>query len=455
MRSALKSSPIPKILAYPSPAAQKRLDAIVGRSLSVKTKDIKAVGRILDEVRRHGDAALIGYVNRFDAPKMKVADLKVGKSEMAAAQKAVARPFRQALEKAANQIEDFHRRQVPASWFAADRPGTFLGQMVRAVDAAGIYVPGGTGGKTPLVSSVLMGAIPARIAGVQHLVMVTPPTADGAVNPHLLVAAKRAGVHEVYKIGSAWAIAALAFGTQTVPKTDVIVGPGNIWVTLAKKLVAGTVGIDMIAGPSEILIVADSSARAGFVAADMLSQAEHDPMASAMLLTDNKALATAVAGQLEAQLKALNRCHTAAQALARYGAIIVVPDIAAALDIANRIAPEHLELHLAEPFAWLEKVRNAGAVFLGHHSPEAVGDYIAGPNHVLPTAGTARFSSALSVETFLKKTSVIHYRPEALAADAAAIMTLARTEGLDAHAAWVGIRMKDNGQSRVKTPRKT
>lgn len=430
------------ILDYPSAAAGKRLDAIAGRSLTIRAKDTQAVARILEDVRRGGDAALIGYVNRFDAPKMKIGELQVGKAELAAAQKAVAKPFRRALEKAAVQIEAFHRRQVPASWFTTDREGTFLGQMVRPVEGAGIYVPGGTGGKTPLVSSVLMGAIPAKIAGVKRLVMATPPTADGTVNPHLLVAATLAGVDEIYKMGSAWAIAALAYGTATVPKTDVIVGPGNIWVTLAKKLVAGTVGIDMIAGPSEILIVADTSAVPAFVAADMLSQAEHDPLASAILVTDAKALAGAVAVELGHQLQALDRRETAAKSLARFGAIVVVPDIDTAMAVANRIAPEHLELHLADPFAWLDKVQNAGAVFLGSHSPEAVGDYIAGPNHVLPTAGTARFSSALSVETFVKKTSVIHYRPAALAADADAIMTLARTEGLDAHAASVGIRAK-------------
>jgi histidinol dehydrogenase len=272
--------------------------------------------------------------------------------------------------------------------------------------------------------------------------MVTPPTRDGKVNPHLLVAAQKAGVDAVYRVGSAWAIAALAYGTETIPAVEVIVGPGNVYVTLAKKLVAGTVGIDMIAGPSEILVIADRSARPAFAAADLLSQAEHDPLASAVLLTDSAEIATAVVAAVKDQLPRLARREIAEASLARFGAVLIVPDIAAAVALANRIAPEHLELQLEAPFDWVGRIRNAGAVFLGHFTPEPVGDYIAGPNHVLPTAGTARFSSALCVDHFTKKTSLIHYSPAALQAEARDIIRLAKTEGLGAHANAVRVRLE-------------
>jgi histidinol dehydrogenase len=309
-----------------------------------------------------------------------------------------------------------------------------LGQLVRPVERAGVYVPGGKGGRTPLVSSVLMGAIPAKVAGVEKIIMVTPPTADGRVSPHLLVAAQKAGVDEVYKVGGAWAVAALAFGTATIPKVDVIVGPGNLYVTLAKKIVAGTVGIDIIAGPSEVLVVADDSADPEFIAADLLAQAEHDAQASAVLATTSPALAAGVRAEVERQLRELDRADIARASLERFGAIFVVPDVSSAVDLSNRVAPEHLELHLRDPFSRLGEIRNAGAVFVGEYSPEPVGDYVAGPNHVLPTAGTARFASALSVDHFLKRTSIIHYSAEALRREAADIMRLAEVEGLGAHA---------------------
>jgi histidinol dehydrogenase len=286
-----------------------------------------------------------------------------------------------------------------------------------------------------------MGAIPAKIAGVPRIVMATPPTRDGSVNPYLLAAAHKAGVDAVYKAGSAWAIAAMAYGTQTIPKVDVIVGPGNIYVTLAKKLVAGTVQIDMIAGPSEILVLAESGADPEFVAADMLSQAEHDPMASAVLVTPSKALATAVDRAIQDQLERLSRSEIARQSLHSYGALIVVRDLEAGIALANRIAPEHLELLIAEPFTKIGQIRHAGAIFIGAHTPEPIGDYIAGPNHVLPTAGTARFSSALSVDVFIKKTSLIHYAQSAFQKEAADVLELARIEGLDAHAQSVQIRL--------------
>ncbi|MDH3798407.1 MAG: histidinol dehydrogenase, partial [Desulfobacterales bacterium] len=322
-----------------------------------------------------------------------------------------------------------------------DRPGILLGQLIHPVDAAGVYVPGARGGQTPLVSSVLMGVIPAKVAGVKRIAMVTPPTKGGGVSPHLLVAAKKAGVDAVYKAGSAWAIAALAYGTETIPKVDVIVGPGNIYVTLAKKILAGTVGIDMIAGPSEILIIADESARPDFIAADLLSQAEHDVLSSALLITDSQQLARAAVKEIKGQLAHLPRAEIARESLAKYGAVIVVPNIAVAIEMANRIAPEHLELQIRDPFEVVGKIHNAGAVFLGDYTPEPVGDYIAGPNHVLPTAGTARFASALSVDNFIKKTSLIQYTKKAFEREAPDIIRLAEIEGLGAHAGSIKIRL--------------
>ncbi len=429
-----------KIYHFPSEAAEKRLQRIVGRGLEFRSKDIKIVQGMVEAVRKQGDAAVIRYGRQFDAPDLDVTQLQVTPAEMAAAGRAVDAKFKRALNLAASQIEAFHRRQRPNSWIDMPRPGTLLGQMIHPVDAAGIYVPGGKAGTTPLVSSVLMGAIPAKIAGVGRIVMATPPTRDGSVSPYLLAAAQRAGVDAVFKVGSAWAIAALAFGTATIPKVDVIVGPGNIYVTLAKKLVAGTVQIDMIAGPSEILVLADKTAEPVFVAADLLSQAEHDPLASAMLVTDSRDLAQKVAAALTEQLAGLDRRDIAAQSIKSFGAILVVPDMTTAVDLANRIAPEHLELILADPFERIGEIRHAGAVFVGPYTPEPVGDYVAGPNHVLPTAGTARFSSALSVDHFTKKTSLIHYAKEAFQQEAWAIKKLADIEGLGAHARSVEVR---------------
>jgi histidinol dehydrogenase len=430
-----------KIYRYPSVSAEKRLAKIEQRSTGFKRKDIAAVQRILEAVRKQGDDALLKFSRQFDAPGMKRDQLRVGQEEIAAAVGQVEPEFKRSLNRAVRQIASFHKRQRTNSWIDTPRPGTLLGQMVHPVDAAGVYVPGGQGGSTPLVSSVLMGAIPARIAGVSEIIMATPPTRDGAVSPYLLAAAQKAGVTSVYKIGSAWAIGALAFGTATIPKVDVIVGPGNIYVTLAKKLVSGTVKIDMIAGPSEILVVADHTANPEHVAADLLSQAEHDPLASAMLVTDSGELAESVGEALQRQVSRLDRQEIAQQSLAAFGALLVVPDISVAIDLANRIAPEHLELIIAEPFARLGEIRHAGAIFVGPYTPEPVGDYLAGPNHVLPTAGTARFSSALSVDHFIKKTSVIHYDESAFRKEAGDIIRLAQTEGLGAHARSVKVRL--------------
>lgn len=431
-----------KAYIYPSRSAQKRLAAITNRALGFTKQEYRTVEKIIEDVKKNGDAALLDYTARFDGADMTAADLRVTDQEMAAAAGQVDRDFIRALDRAIAQIKTFHEQQRSRSWINTDRPGTLLGQMIHPVDAAGIYVPGGQSGNTPLVSSVLMGAIPAGIAGVKNIVMATPPTRSGAVNPHLLTAARKVGVHAVYKVGSAWAVAALACGTATIPKVDVIVGPGNVYVTLAKKILAGAVGIDMIAGPSEILIIADKTADPEFVAADMLSQAEHDILASSVLLTDSRSTARAVIQAIDRQITALPRHEIAGRALEKFGAVVVVPDIATAIELANRIAPEHLELQISDPFARIGEIRNAGAVFLGRYTPEAVGDYIAGPNHVLPTAGTARFSSALSVSHFTKKTSLIQYSETAFTRDAAHIMRLAKTEGLEAHAHSVAIRLK-------------
>jgi len=431
-----------KIYNYPSNSANKKVESIINRGLGFKKKDLLRVTRIIEDVRKNGDRALVEYTNRFDSPGITAKSIAVTEKEMNDAAKKVDRSFIRSLNRAAKQIEQFHKLQLEKSWINTDRNGTILGQLVNPVDAAGIYVPGGQGGKTPLVSSVMMCAIPAKIAGVKQIVMVTPPTKNSKVNPHLLVAAKKVGVNKIYKVGSAWAVAALAYGTETILKTDVIVGPGNLYVTLAKKIVSGTVGIDMIAGPSEILIIADSTANPDFIAADLLSQAEHDALASSMLVTDSIKIAKAVGSATEKQIKHLSRKEIAKKSLSRYGAIMVVRNIAAAINLANRIAPEHLELQIKEPFEYMGQIKNAGAVFLGDYTPEPVGDYMAGPNHVLPTAGTARFASALCVDHFIKKTSLIHYSKEAFKKEAQDIIRLAEIEGLDAHANSVKVRLK-------------
>jgi len=430
-----------KIYPYPSKTAEKKVSAIVNRGLSFSKKDHQTVNRILEDVRRHGDEAVVKYARRFDAPEITLNTLKVSAAELSAASKKVDRPFVRALNRAASQIEAFHRQQVRQSWIDTQRPGTLLGQMVNPVDAAGVYVPGAQGGETPLVSTVLMTAIPAKIAGVENVVMVTPSTKTGGVNPHLLVAAGKVGIKNIYKIGSAWAIAALAYGTATIPRVDVIAGPGNIYVTLAKKIVSGTVGIDMIAGPSEVLVIADDSANPEFAAADLLAQAEHDLLSSAILVTDSDQIARQVAAAVDSQLAALPRRAIAEASLKRFGALLVVKDLAGAIDLANRIAPEHLELQVDDPFEYVGRIRNAGAVFLGHYSPEPLGDYMAGPNHVLPTAGTARFASALSVDHFVKTSSIIHYSAGAFKREAADVIRLAETEGLQAHARSIKVRL--------------
>ena len=430
-----------KIYHYPSRSAGQRVARIINRGLVLQKKDRAAVSRMCENVRRHGDQAVISYTQKFDSTRVTTRSMRVTEKEFAKAAQKVDRTFMRALNRAAANIKRFHEQQRRRSWMQTDRPGTLLGQLIHPVDAAGVYVPGARGGKTPLVSSVLMGVIPAKVAGVKQIVLATPPTKAGGVSPHLLVAAKKAGADAVYKAGSAWAIAALAYGTETIPKVDVIVGPGNIYVTLAKKILVGTVGIDSIAGPSEILVIADDGARPDFIAADLLSQAEHDVLSSAILMTDSVKLAKAVAREIKGQLPTLARVDIANESLQKFGAIFVVAKMTDAIDMANRIAPEHLELHTRDPFELVGQIRNAGAVFVGDYTPEPVGDYMAGPNHVLPTAGTARFASALSVDHFIKKTSLVHYSPKAFRHEAADIMRLAEIEGLEAHARSVKIRL--------------
>lgn len=433
------------VFPYPSDEAEARIAQIGSRKIGADPKIEAQVLEILEAVRAEGDEALLRYTRRFDAPGLTLAELTVTEAEIRRAYEAVDGAFLAMVRQAAANIEAFHRHQLRTSYFTTSPDGTFLGQLVRPVASAGLYVPGGQGGETPLISSVLMNGLPARIAGVSDLALVTPPRRDGSINPFLLVAAREVGIHRIHKVGSAWAIAALAFGTPSVGRVDVIVGPGNIYVTVAKKLVSGEVGIDMLAGPSEILVLADEGARPDYIAADLLSQAEHDPMASVILVASDAALVARVEDALGRQLSALPRSEIAIRAIEQYGAAFLVENVERGVELANRLAPEHLELQVREPWTLLGKVRNAGAVFMGELTPEAVGDYFAGPNHVLPTAGTARFSSALGVESFLKRTSVIAYSREALDRDADSIVRLAELEGLEAHAASVRIRMGDPG----------
>lgn len=400
------------------------------------------VERILADVAARGDAALVELTRDFDCKTFDADCLRVPAADILAGREAIPAADLAIIEEAAANIRSFHERQKEQSWWVPSTDGTMLGQIVTPVDAAGCYVPGGRGGETPLISSLLMNAIPAQVAGVPRIVVVSPPRADGTLNPYILAAAAVCGVTEVYRIGSAWAIAALAYGTASIQPVDVVVGPGNIYVTTAKRLLIGRIGIDMIAGPSEIAILADATANPEWLAADMLSQAEHDPMAAAVCISDDAALLDAVCAALARQLADLPRNDIAVCSLGHYGALALVPDMAVGMDLINAIAPEHFELCVADPWAHVGKVRHAGAVFMGHHCPEPVGDYFAGPNHVLPTMGTARFSSALSVSTFTKKTSLIAAAPGYVAANGAKIARLARLENLEAHARSVECRLK-------------
>lgn len=411
------------------------INQLKARSGEIDRKVTSAVTDILNNVKQNGDDAVREYTLKFDG--YMPSKFEISREEIDSSPDKCDRDFILALYKAADNIRDFHARQKQQSWLEPKQNGVILGQRIRGLKRVGVYVPGGT---AAYPSSVLMNVIPAKIAGVKEIVMVTPPQKDGTANPDILAAAKIAGVDRVFLIGGAQAVAALAYGTQSVPKVDKIVGPGNIFVATAKKLLYGTVDIDMIAGPSEILIVADKSANPKFLAADLMSQAEHDKMASAILLTTSEETANETAKELSRQMQTLERKDIIEQSLNDFGAIIVCKDISEAVDFANELAPEHLELAVENPMEYIGRVDNAGSVFLGHYSPEPLGDYFAGPNHVLPTSGTARFFSPLSVDSFIKKSSFIYYTEPALSEAKDDIIKLAETEGLTAHANSIKVR---------------
>ena len=398
----------------------------------------RRVSEIVTAVREKGDAALLDFTQRFDHVALTAPELRVTSEEFAAAERAVGEATRRSLRYAAERIERFHRECAPRSWRMQEANGSRLGQEVRPLDRVGVYVPGG---RAAYPSTVLMTVVPARVAGVREIVLISPPAPDKSLNPAVLAAARIAGVTVAYRVGGVQAVAALAYGTETIPRVDKIVGPGNIYVALAKAQVFGDVGIDMVAGPSEVLVVADDSAAAAFVAADLLAQAEHDPRARAVLLTPSRALRDAVAAEIERQLAALPRRAIAGAALDRHGALVLTVSLDEAVELANGLAPEHLELQVRDPEGLLASVRHAGAVFLGRHTPEVVGDYVAGPNHVLPTGGTARFSSALSTEDFVTRLSVIEYSREGLVEAGPHVAELSRVEGLDGHGAAAAVRI--------------
>ncbi|GMA97906.1 histidinol dehydrogenase [Pelosinus sp. IPA-1] len=399
----------------------------------------QVVDKIVQDVRLQGDEAVLKYTKEIDGVRLTTESLEVTVGEFEEALKKVDQEVLVAIRKAIANVKSFHQEQLPKTWLTYREHGAMLGQNVTPLERVGIYVPGGT---AMYPSSVIMNAVPAVVAGVKEIIMVVPPGKDGSVNPNVLTAAREAGVTRVFKVGGAQAIAALAFGTKLIPQVDKITGPGNIFVTLAKKAVYGHCDIDMLAGPSEILIVADETANPAYIAADMLSQAEHDVLASSILITDSSDLVGKVELEVKRQLSELPRREIAQEALTRNGLIIVAKDSMQAMELANLSAPEHLEILTAEPFSMLPHVRNAGAVFLGPYSPEPLGDYFAGPNHVLPTGGTARFYSVLNVETFMKKTSIIAYTKEALNQVSEQVITLAKAEGLQAHANAIRVRGK-------------
>lgn len=392
---------------------------------------------ILQAVKKDGDQAVLAFTERFDGVRLEL--MKVREGEIAEAISEASVEVLEALKEAAENIRSFHEKQARQSWIQTSETGTMLGQIVRPLQRVGIYVPGG---RAAYPSSVLMNAIPAKVAGVKEIVMVTPPNREGRIDPGVLAAAKIAGVTEIYKVGGAQAIAALTYGTDTIRPVDKIVGPGNIYVALAKREVFGLVDIDMVAGPSEIVVLADNEANPTYIAADLLSQAEHDPMASSVLVTPSQTLAEQVQIELEKQLVELPRREIAEASIRDYGAICVVDDLDQGIEVVNQLAPEHLELMIQNPFDYVGRIENAGAIFLGEYSSEPVGDYFAGPNHVLPTNGTARFSSPLNVDDFIKKSSLISYSRTDLLSNGPKIMALAESEGLTAHARAIEVRLK-------------
>lgn len=425
------------IIDYNSEEGKTFLTDLRNREETLQQNVVTIVEKILFDIKERGNAALIEYTRKFDCSDMSIENLRVTQEEIEDAVKKADPKFIKAIEKAKENITNYHERQKRNSWTNTEKEGVVLGQIIRPIEIAGIYVPGGT---AAYPSSVLMNAIPAKCAGVKRIVMMTPPGQDGTINPNILTAAKYAGVDEIYKVGGAQAIGALAYGTETIPKVDKIVGPGNIYVAIAKKTVYGVVDIDMIAGPSEILIIAEEDNNPAYIAADLMSQAEHDVLASSILLTPSIELAKKVKEELAKQIWGLSRRDIIQKSLRDFGKIIITKDIQEAIDISNKVAPEHLELMVKEPFSLLTKVKNAGSIFLGSNAPEPLGDYMAGPNHVLPTSGTARFFSPLSLDDFIKKSGFVYYTRDALENVKDDIITLAETEGLTAHANSLKVR---------------
>lgn len=429
-----------KITKVTEDAVATLLDDLLKRSPNNYTGYADKVQAIIDDVRERGDEALFEMTKRFDGADLNADNIRVTQAEIDEAYTLVDASLIEVIRKAMTNIRVYHEKQRQYGWFDTTSDGTILGQKVTPLQSTGVYVPGG---KAAYPSSVLMNVIPAKVAGVEKIVMVTPPGKDGKVNPGTLVAAHEAGADEIYKVGGAQAIAALAFGTASVPKVDKIVGPGNIYVALAKKAVYGYVSIDSIAGPSEILVIADETANPRYVAADLLSQAEHDELASAILVTTSEKLAEKVQKEIEGFTQVLSRKAIIEKSLENYGHILIASSIDEAVEIANAIASEHLEIVTANPFEVMTKIRNAGAIFIGENSSEPLGDYFAGPNHILPTNGTAKFFSPLSVDDFVKKSSIIYYSREALAAKKDDIIQFAKAESLTAHANSIAVRFED------------
>ena len=428
-----------KVIAIDENSKQNLLDELLKRSPNHYGEFTERVNAIIEDVKKNKDTALFSYTERFDGARLDASTIRVTKEEIEEAYHQVDPKLLEVIKKALVNIRTYHEKQRRYSWFDSKPDGTLLGQKIGPIASCGVYVPGG---KAVYPSSVLMNVVPAKVAGVDRIVMTTPPGKDGKVSPNTLVAACEAGVDEIYKVGGAQAIAALAFGTESVPKVDKIVGPGNIYVALAKKTVYGYVSIDSIAGPSEILVLADETANPRYVAADLLSQAEHDEMASAILVTTSRTLAEQVQAEIEGFVQKLSRKEILEKSLEHYGYILIAENLEAAIDAANEIASEHLEIVTKDPFQVMTKIRNAGAIFIGENSSEPLGDYFAGPNHILPTNGTARFFSPLSVDDFVKKSSIVYYSREALEAVHEDIETFAKAEQLTAHANSIAVRFE-------------
>jgi histidinol dehydrogenase len=434
-----------KIYEYRKDSLALLYEALNKRSPEGQIEVEQATAEIIRNIKERKDEALIEYSKKFDKVELTLDTIEVSQKEMDEALNSVDRNLLKVIEKAAANIQDFHEKQLEKSWFTTNEAGILLGQKVTPLSRVGVYAPAGS---APLPSTVLMDVIPAKVAGVEEIILCSPPVKGGKVDPLILACAKLAGADRVFMVGGAQAIAAMAYGTNVIPKVDKIVGPGNIYVATAKKMVFGTCGIDMIAGPSEILIIADETANPAYVAADLLSQAEHDKLASSILLTTSKEIAQMVSQEVAQQLSKLPRAQTAAESLEKYGAIIVTDTIEDAVEISNNIAPEHLEVCTKNPFDLLSKIKNAGAIFLGNYSPEPLGDYFAGPNHTLPTSGTARFFSPLGVYDFIKRQSIISYSRDAFESAASDVAAFAQSEGLTAHEQ--AIRIRVNGQEDKK-----